>query len=251
MSYRIQRTIIHKYLKLVESKNANELELIELLNDIKALYASGSLIASDIFRNKLDYIQVKLDKDIEVLKRKRVNKSISIELPVDVKVALESDVDHVAYGNTDLEELGQFESCKPLAIGLDNVSDVLSNILLFRRKLSSEGDLEKYLLAQLALIFGKEKVSSQYSVGGFLALKTDLDIGNGLVGVELKIAENLSASEMQRLIGQVVYYKKRYYENNLIVFIAGRGVLTSSLNELIEFLNELGAKVIYYHALRD
>ena len=39
--------------------------------------------------------------------------------------------------------------------------------------------------------------------------------------------------------------------NNLIVFIAGRGALTSSLNELIEFLNELGAKVIYYHALRD
>jgi hypothetical protein len=88
-------------------------------------------------------------------------------------------------------------------------------------------------------------------VGGFLALKTDLDVGNGLVGVELKIAENLTASEMQRLIGQVVYYKKRYYENNLIVFIAGRSALTSSLSELIEFLNELGAKVIYYHALRD
>jgi hypothetical protein len=251
MSHRIQRTIIHKYLKLVDSSNANELELKELLNDVKALYASGSLISSDIYRNKLDYIQTKLDKDIEVLKRKRVNKSISIELSPDVKATLESDVDQVEYGNTDLDELSKFESSKPLEISLENVSRTLSNILLFRRKLSSESDLEKYLLAQLALVFGKEKVSNQYSVGGFLALKTDLDVGNGLVGVELKIAENLTASEMQRLIGQVVYYKKRYYENNLIVFIAGRSALTSSLSELIEFLNELGAKVIYYHALRD
>lgn len=88
-------------------------------------------------------------------------------------------------------------------------------------------------------------------MGGFLALKTDIDVGNGQVGIELKIADNLTATDMQRLIGQVIYYKKRFYNNNLLVVIAGRNSISSAFKELIDFIEELGVKVLYCQAVNE
>ena len=54
---------------------------------------------------------------------------------------------------------------------------------------------------------------------------------------------------MQRLIGQAVYYKKRFYDQNLLVVIAGKTNISSSIKELIDFIEEFGIEVIYLTAI--
>jgi hypothetical protein len=82
--------------------------------------------------------------------------------------------------------------------------------------------------------------------GGYLGLKIDIDLGNGRVGVEVKLAESLlKAAEAHRLIGQAVYYQKRRYQDNLIVAVVGRSgdLEAPMLKELGSFLESIG--VVY------
>jgi hypothetical protein len=251
MTYRIQKTIINKFLDLVDKPSTNEQEITELLGAIEKLYTNRILTESDIFRQKIELIGTKLSKDLETIKRKRSSKEISIELSRDIYQIFKADLEGVDYSKSELTDLDKFENEKGLSISFENVITVLENLVVLKRRLSSEADLERFIAVQLAYVFGKEKVSTQYSVGGFLALKTDIDIGNGQVGIELKVADNLGATDMQRLIGQVIYYRKRFYNNNLLVFIAGRNSISSHLTELKGFIEELGIKVIYCQAVNE
>lgn len=251
MTYRIQKTIINKYLDLVDKPSSNEQDISGLLETIKNLYINRVLTENDIYRQKIELIGTRLTKDLETLKRKRTSKEIKIELSKDIYDIFKSDLEGVDYSKSELVDLDKFENEKGLGISFDNVITVLENLIVLKRRLTSEADLERFIATQLAFVFGKEKVSTQYSVGGFLALKTDIDIGNGQVGIELKIADNLGATDMQRLIGQVIYYRKRFYNNNLLVFIAGRNSITSHFKELKDFIEELGIKVIYCQAVNE
>lgn len=251
MTYRIQKTIINKFIDLVDKVSTNEQEIAELLETIQNLYKDRILTESDIYRQKIELIGTRLTKDLETVRRKRNSKEIKVELSRDVYEILKSDLEGVDYSKSDLIDLDKFENNKGVSISFENVITILDNLIILKRRLTSEADLERYLANQLAFVFGKEKVSTQYSVGGFLALKTDIDIGNGQVGIELKIADNLSATDMQRLIGQVIYYKKRFYNNNLLVFIAGRNSISSHFKELKDFIEELGIKVIYCQAVNE
>lgn len=251
MTYRIQKTIINKYLDLVEKPSVNEDEISVLINTIKNLYINRILTENDIYRQKIELIGVRLTKDLEALKRKRTSKEIKIELSKDIYDIFKSDLEGVDYSKTELIDLDKFDNEKSVTINLENVISVIENLVVLKRRLTSEADLERFIATQLAYVFGKEKVSTQYSVGGFLALKTDIDIGNGQVGIELKIADNLSATDMQRLIGQMIYYRKRFYNNNLLVFIAGRNSISSHFKELKDFIEELGVKVIYCQAVNE
>ncbi len=251
MTYRIQKTIIDKYLDLVDKPLSNEQDISGLLETIKNLYVNRVLTESDIYRQKIEFIVTRLTKDLETLKRKRTSKEIKIELPKEIQEIFRNDLEGVDYGKAELVDLDKFENEKGLSIGFNNVVTVLDNLIVLKRRLTSEANLERFVATQLAYVFGKDKVSTQYSVGGFLALKTDIDIGNGQVGIELKIADNLSATDMQRLIGQVIYYRKRFYNNNLLVFIAGRNSINSSFKELQDFIEELGVKVVYCQAVND
>ena len=251
MTYRIQKTIINKYLDLVDKPSTNEQEISGLLETIKNLYVNRILTENDIYRQKIEIIGTRLTKDLETLKRKRTSKEIKIELSKDIYEIFKSDLEGVDYSKSELVDLDKFENEKGLGISFDNVITVLENLIVLKRRLTSEADLERFIATQLAYVFGKEKVSTQYSVGGFLALKTDIDIGNGQVGIELKIADNLGATDMQRLIGQVIYYRKRFYNNNLLIFIAGRNSITSHFKELKDFIEELGIKVIYCQAVNE
>lgn len=251
MTYRIQKTIINKFLDLVDKPSSNEQEITELLGTIEKLYANRILTESDIFRQKIELIGTKLAKDLETIKRKRTSKEIKIELSRDIYQIFKADLEGVDYSKSELIDLDKFENEKGLSISFENVITVLENLIVLKRRLTSEADLERFIAIQLAYVFGKEKVSTQYSVGGFLALKTDIDIGNGQVGIELKVADNLGATDMQRLIGQVIYYRKRFYNNNLLVFIAGRNSISSHFTELKDFIEELGIKVIYCQAVNE
>lgn len=106
------------------------------------------------------------------------------------------------------------------------VAGILKDLKKFSIKnasLSAEKVFENHLYDYLSTKY--ENVHRQASIGGVKALKIDLDIGNGRVGIELKLASKVSIqSEKQRLIGQLHdYTDKKYDDNNLIIIIAGSG----------------------------
>jgi hypothetical protein len=249
MTFRVQKTIINKYLDLVTKEVATESDIALLHGAGKNLYKSRLLTSSDIYRQKLEIILGNLESDLETVKRKRTNKEIKLAISDDFYQILKDDLQGVDYSKTSLADLESFEPTSDLTITTDNVKEVLENLVILKRRLSAEADLEKFVADQLAMIFGKDRVHRQYSVGGFLALKTDIDIGNGQVGIEVKIADDLSATDMQRMIGQVLYYKKRFYENNLLVLIASKLTISPTIKELKDFIEELGAKVIFIKAV--
>ena len=213
------------------------------------MYKDHVLTDSDCYKQKLELITSNLETYLDAVKHKRTTKEINIEDTEDFLKILQADLEAIDYSKTNLTDLSKFENDKELAISFDNVKLVLENIVVPKRKLTTEADLEKFLHDRLATVFGKDRVYRQYSVGGFLALKTDIDIGNGQVGIELKVADHLAATDMQRMIGQVVYYKKRYYNNNLIVYIASKSSLTPTIKELKDFIEELGTTIIFGQAI--
>ncbi|HRK26392.1 MAG TPA: hypothetical protein PK239_03785 [Chitinophagales bacterium] len=249
MTFRIQKTIISRYLDLVDQDQTSEKQIIELLTTIDNLYKSRVLTSSDSYRQKLELIISNLDSALVTLKPKRTYKVLKMELSKDLYKILKSDIEGVDYSNTNLADLHKFDNDKEIIINLDNVKATLENLLVIKRRLNSEVDFEKFVTDQLAMVFGKERVHRQFNIGGFLALKTDIDIGNGQVGIELKIADNLSATDMQRMIGQVIYYKKRFYNNNLLLFIASKSSITPTTKELKDFIEELGTTVIFTSAI--
>ena len=119
-----------------------------------------------------------------------------------------------------------------------NVSKVINDIEecnIYVRYYPSEKDCEQTILKFLRSKSGYNNVHQQFSVGGNLALKIDLDIDER-IGVEIKMAEELlkNASNAQRLLGQALYYSKRKYNENVIVVVIG-----SSKNQNEPMIKEL------------
>ena len=112
---------------------------------------------------------------------------------------------------------------------------------------TKEEKVQKILFEELKKIYGQSNVNTEFSVGGHWGMKSDVDLFHGKIGIELKVAEQLkSASNVERLIGQVVYYMKKQYGNNFIVLVAGKSKeYDASMQELEEIINSLGAKCIY------
>lgn len=85
-------------------------------------------------------------------------------------------------------------------------------------------------------------VHRQYNIGGFLGLKIDIDV-NQSVGIEIKLAKELvgSASAIERLLGQLIYYRHRKYGKKLVVLVVGtkkeKSRVLEELEDLIDSLN--------------
>lgn len=112
----------------------------------------------------------------------------------------------------------------------------------------TEAEVEKVIAKQLREYYGEINVHQQYSVGGFLNLKCDIDLfDNRCCGIELKLAKQLeNSSAKERLIGQAVYYSKRCYQNRLIVLIVGtKNEYDTTMKEVQDFLEEMGVFFIY------
>lgn len=121
--------------------------------------------------------------------------------------------------------------------------DIRAPRYAYYREESPEKAMENALAKQFAELFGKHNVTQQYSVGGFLSLKCDIDLfDKKCCGIELKLSKKLknSATAMQRVIGQVVYYSRRcYQESGLILLVVGtEKELDSKLDELRKFVEE-------------
>lgn len=138
---------------------------------------------------------------------------------------------------------------------IPSVHDVFSfinNLLLVKRSQyygKTEHEVENIIVKQLREQYGEMNVHRQYSVGGFLGLKCDIDLFDSkCCGIELKLAKQLaiSSSAKERLIGQAVYYSKRCYQKRLIILIIGtKKEYNTSLKEIQDFLEELGVFFIY------
>lgn len=113
----------------------------------------------------------------------------------------------------------------------------------------TERDVENVIAKQLRGHYGDVNIHQQYSVGGFLSLKCDIDLFDSqCCGIELKLAKQLlnKSSAKERLLGQALYYSKRCYQNRLIVLVVGtKKEYDTSLKEVQLFLQELGVFFVY------
>lgn len=127
----------------------------------------------------------------------------------------------------------------------DDTLSVLRNMRVPRRKAREEYDAQGEIQSVLSSHF--EDVAFEYNVGGYFGSRIDLDIGNGKVGVEVKLANALfEAAGAHRLIGQAVYYQRRRYRDNLIVAVVGteEDLRDPRLRETRSFLADLGISCV-------
>ena len=126
----------------------------------------------------------------------------------------------------------------------ENVINNLSTTKVPAFNIKEESDAEFLLLNYLGRKY--REVNDQFSVGGKLALKIDIDINDGEFGVEVKLASSLlgksKTSEIFRMIGQAIYYTKKRYKDNFILAIVGTidELNDPKLKEAQLFLESLG-----------
>lgn len=126
-------------------------------------------------------------------------------------------------------------------VTVDEVMDVLEEIQISPHQVKTEKNVETIIVEALRKVFD--------GVHGHLGLKSDIDIGNGEVGIELKLASALqgSAAAVQRLFGQAIFYSKRCYNEDLLVVIVGAPKFKKepSMNEIMDFLEDIGINVLF------
>ncbi len=135
-------------------------------------------------------------------------------------------------------------------ISFEELTEYLEKIRITSAQIRTEKTAENLILKKLREEFPETNFAQQYSVGGYLGLKVDIDVDNGDIGIEIKLAKQLqnSAANIQRLFGQVVYYSEKKYDDALVVLIIGSKKLKEEpfMKELTEFLEEkLDVTVVY------
>jgi len=129
----------------------------------------------------------------------------------------------------------------------ESVKRSLSRLKITPYQIKSERTVENLVVEHLKK--GFKRVHSQYSVGGNLGLKVDVDI-NESVGIEIKLAKQIESStaNMMRLFGQAVYYSRRKYgKENMLVLIVGNEKYKNSerFKELFKYLE--AEEISYYY----
>jgi hypothetical protein len=108
---------------------------------------------------------------------------------------------------------------------------------------SIENQLAKYLKQRYLT------VTQQHGVADKNARQIDIDIANGVVGIELKDATKiLKTAEFDRLNGQLLaYLENRYTKDNLILLVCGDASILddSRYQDVIKLCNKLRVKLVY------
>ncbi|MCF6347080.1 MAG: hypothetical protein L3J20_02110 [Flavobacteriaceae bacterium] len=133
------------------------------------------------------------------------------------------------------------------------VSNVLETLSTFEMKYQSnlkDGYTEKSIQNQLKKHLLEEYVNvvDEYGIEGINATKIDFDIGNGEVGLELKLAKSIfRTSNLHRLSGQIDDYMQNKYDN-LIVVVFGEKSHSSERAMLTKIQEKVEEKeAIYYY----
>jgi hypothetical protein len=115
------------------------------------------------------------------------------------------------------------------ASDVQKVVDEIETFGSSAKSLTTERALEAELYKHLKQKF--HTVQRQVYIGGAKALQIDIDIGDGKIGVELKLASKIvKSTEKQRLIGQMHdYTTKRYKPENFVLVVAGHRELRDEI----------------------
>ena len=127
---------------------------------------------------------------------------------------------------------------------VSTVVNEIKSMVIKKTTQVNEKKVEDFICSELDKSIGK--AHSQYNIGGYLGLRVDIDLGDGQVGIELKLAKELNTQGIERLFGQVIYYSKRVYKDKLIVVVVGSDKeYTQIVREVEKFINELGVTFLY------
>lgn len=137
---------------------------------------------------------------------------------------------------------------------LKNVLKILDKIpqdLLANESAVSEQIVEEYLFKHLKKHF--KTIQRQYVIGNHKSKREriDLDLGNGNLGIEIKLAKLLrKTNERNRLLGQIDLYKTRKYANKPIIVIIVGTEENSKDENLIELREILANKQAFFYYLK-
>lgn len=200
--------------------------------------------------NKQDIIDTIIDRigsPEEVIDILRVEELKNICLEFGLKSGNKQELINTVKELVDIELFKRNKNWAPLEqlpATYENVETKLNQLKLSRRSIDTEKDAEEKIFNYLTDYF--PNVMTQYNIGGYLALKVDIDIDNGKFGVEVKLSESFfkQSSEIFRMIGQSVFYKKRRYGENYILVVAGppNDYSNPLIKEALSFVNDTGIK---------
>ena len=108
---------------------------------------------------------------------------------------------------------------------------------------SVENQLVKYLKQKFV------EVTPQYGIEGRNARSIDIDVADGVAGIELKDAKKMTkTAEMDRVKSQILAYQEKRYQVCLIMLVAGEADdrNDSCLIELKEYCHKNKVKYLYY-----
>ena len=108
---------------------------------------------------------------------------------------------------------------------------------------SVENQLVKYLKKKFV------EVTPQYGIEGRNARSIDIDVANGVAGIELKDAKKVTkTAEMDRVKSQILAYQEKRYQECLILLVAGEAEDKddSCLIELKEYCKKKGVRFFYF-----
>ena len=151
-----------------------------------------------------------------------------------------------------IELLDKYRNKKRIA----EIRDFLEHELVISKKANGmkEETVEASLVKQLEDKFGKKYVEEQCPVGDHFKMKCDVDMFQGLCGIELKLAQSLEthADEFHRAIGQVACYAQEEYTNTCVfLLVIGKDANMSKkieeLKTIVEYLPRV--EFIYRQAM--
>lgn len=108
---------------------------------------------------------------------------------------------------------------------------------------SIENQLAKYMKQKFV------EVTPQYGIEGRNARAIDIDVANGVAGIELKDAKKVvKTAEMDRVKSQILAYQEKRYQDCLILLVAGgaEDKNDSCLIELKEYCRKNKVKYYYF-----
>lgn len=112
-----------------------------------------------------------------------------------------------------------------LEVTRENILRVLSELRL-RSSIRNEYHAQNEIFDALIERFGDGRIGRELKIGGYTLTRVDLDIDK-TYGLEVKYCGSLlkevggHATEVERLLGQLILYRKHYQPENIFVLVAG------------------------------
>ena len=139
-----------------------------------------------------------------------------------------ASVNRATWGSTSAQTGSHLEPVPPaqkLEVSRENILRVLSELRL-RSSIRDEYDAQDEIFDALIERFGDDRIGRELVIGGYTFTRVDLDIDK-TYGLEVKYCGSLlkqvggHATEVERLLGQLILYRKYYQPENIFVVVAG------------------------------